>query len=303
MSHRRIRVASLLLLTGFLGSFWGHHQSALAQDLKDNKLTKGFTVLIPAELSGKELTQQPRIWAYEVSYRPMRLMWLEVTNPVTKQKERKLVWYLVYKATLPAVFRPKVDTEREPENVRDAEPVNVLVPEITLITEDDNNFRVHPDQVIPEAQEAIIEREKLLLKNSNQNTTDIDNLVELETGDPAPDQSSQKDVYGVATWTDIDPATDFFSLYFSGFSNGYRVKQGPNNSELIERRIIVQKCWRPGDEFEQDEKEFRFVGKPEWVYIPEPAESSEGNSSNASGNASPGAGEGSPQPNTNPPPE
>ena len=73
-------------------------------------------------------------------------------------------------------------------------------------------------------------------------------------------------IYGVAMWRGINPKTDYFTVFMSGFSNGYRVAKGPNGGQLIERRTIVQEFWRPGDRFDQAEIEMRFKGDPKWVY-------------------------------------
>ncbi len=38
---------------------------------------------------------------------------------------------------------------------------------------------------------------------------------------------------------------------------------------IIWRKTLVQRFWRPGDEFDQQEKEYRLVGDAEWIYQPE----------------------------------
>ncbi|MBC7816057.1 MAG: hypothetical protein IAG10_04075 [Planctomycetaceae bacterium] len=37
----------------------------------------------------------------------------------------------------------------------------------------------------------------------------------------------------------------------------------------IWRKTLLLKFWRPGDEFNRQEKEYRFVGEPEWIYQPD----------------------------------
>ena len=91
-------------------------------------------------------------------------------------------------------------------------------------------------------------------------------------------------VYGIATWKGIDPQTDKFTIYLGGFSNGYRIEQGPDGNDRVARRTGVLKFWRPGDEFQEDESEFRVgvdtrdleagadsVGAPHWEYLPDEA--------------------------------
>ena len=52
----------------------------------------------------------------------------------------------------------------------------------------------------------------------------------------------------------------------SGFSNGYKVSAGPNGEEVVTRRTLMQKFWRPGDRFDQNEEEIRLKGEPQWIY-------------------------------------
>ena len=44
----------------------------------------------------------------------------------------------------------------------------------------------------------------------------------------------------------------------------------PEQPPPIWRKSIVQKYWRPGDEFRQDEVEIRQIGQPRWLYRPLP---------------------------------
>ena len=72
--------------------------------------------------------------------------------------------------------------------------------------------------------------------------------------------------YGVAVWRNVDPQTDRVVVYITGMSNAYRLVKGPANELMVERKTVVQEFWRPGDEFEQDEEEFRIQGDPKWIY-------------------------------------
>ena len=82
-----------------------------------------------------------------------------------------------------------------------------------------------------------------------------------------PDRSKTlNSLDGVATWTGIDPDLVFFTIYMTGFSNGYKVTEGPNGEEIVTRRTLAQSFWRPGDRFDQNEDEIRLKGEPHWVY-------------------------------------
>lgn len=38
---------------------------------------------------------------------------------------------------------------------------------------------------------------------------------------------------------------------------------------IVWRKTLIQRFWRPGDERNRQEKEYRFVGEPEWIYQPD----------------------------------
>ena len=47
-----------------------------------------------------------------------------------------------------------------------------------------------------------------------------------------------------------------------------RVTEG-EEKPIIWRKTLLLKFWRPGDEFNRQEKEYRFDGDPEWIYQPD----------------------------------
>ena len=94
----------------------------------------------------------------------------------------------------------------------------------------------------------------------------LKNSVQVVQPVLSPDDPESKPIYGVVMWRGIDPGTDNFKVFASGFSNGYREVTGPDGKPLILRREIVLDFWRPGDEFDLSEREFRLRKEPGWVY-------------------------------------
>ena len=157
---------------------------------------------------------------------------------------------------------------------------------------------------------------------------------------PVPPAAAKDDpkpgtYYGVAIFRNVDPKMDFFRLSFSGFSNGYKLVQGPVSYDELKtlaadgtlkvsdqvwngdlekdwrasaevgdlfnagkaapadadasdwyysvspdrgdatarvwRKTLVVHYWRPGDEFDQNEREVRRKGEPRWIYVPDDA--------------------------------
>ncbi len=216
----------------------------------------------------------PHLWIMELQYKPIRLVRVNVTDPVTGRQQRELIWYMVWRGirrdytayfqntNKDELIRQLRDPNLQPENPADPRQPSIMSPHFTLVTTDSGDQKVYRDWVLPEVQAAIAKREGLKLKNSLQVIQEIPALAEN-----ADDQVA---VEGVALWRNVDPKTDYLSVFMTGFSNGYRLGKGPSGKMMVERKTIVQKFWRPGDEFDQDESEFRIKGKPQWIYRAEP---------------------------------
>ncbi len=239
----------------------------------------GFKAIAASEATGEEISRQRNLWVMEVRLKPVRLVNVDVTDPKTGEKKKTLVWYVVYQA----INRPI--TRRD--DVRDTVPVNVVdpppgpamfVPEFTIVATDSEAAVVYEDEVIPEALAAIRKREK----KPYLSTAEVIGPIPTET--PLGSTNEQV-VEGVATFRGIDPATDYFTLFASGFTNGYALAGPPPTPEeaplvlldedgkpIAWRKTIAQRFWRPGDEFNQNEGEFRLRGNPVWTYRPDRAE-------------------------------
>lgn len=220
----------------------------------------GFGRVVAASAGGEELLSQPELWIYETHFKPMRMIRTEVVDPKTGKRSTEWVWYLVFKVINRDLNRPADNSDTAPVNELDPQPPELFMPEFTLVTTDNNRQEIYSDTIHPGVQARIARREKLPLKNPVELVSEVLPITPAGTEDP------DKTLYGVAIFRGIDPTTDFFTVYMSGFSNGYRVGRGPNGEELISRKTIVQDFWRPGDEFDQDESEIQFKGDARWIY-------------------------------------
>ena len=205
------------------------------------------------------------IWCLELSFKPLRM--IEVDLPLASVgTERKLVYYLVYRVrNTGQVLKPV----RGDDGVYTAEmakggPVRFL-PQFVLESHDrepngEPVSKAYLDRVIPAAVAAISQREtpeRMLL-----------NSVEMaEQPIPVSDERIDKSVWGVATWTDVDPRIDFFSVYVGGLTNAYRWAETPNaykagdppgKGRRFARKTLQLNFWRPGDELLLSEREFRY---------------------------------------------
>lgn len=256
---RRLLFSSALMLSA---------AGAVAQEGRPGVLNRGFDATAPAVATAEEIAQGD-LWVMQVDFKPMRLVRLETTDPETGERRQEYVWYLVYRAVNRPLRSPTKADGKTPVNNYDPAPGPPLfVPEFTLVTDDNNVQQVYPDIVIPEAAEAIARRE---LRGSDRQQA-LKNSVEVVQPVAQAGDAAAKPIYGVATWRGIDPTTDNFKVYASGFSNGYKVSNGPGGNPLISRREIVLDFWRPGDEFDLTELEFQVRTPPTWIYRADEAE-------------------------------
>ena len=81
--------------------------------------------------------------------------------------------------------------------------------------------------------------------------------------------TAEKDngVWGVATWEDVDPRIDFFSLYVQGLTNAFQMSDEPKKFKVgdppAKTRTFLRKTlqihfWRPGDTINENDKEFKY---------------------------------------------
>jgi hypothetical protein len=190
--------------------------------------------------TAKGIRFEHNVWALEFSYKPVRFVTVDVPRP-NGRLQQKLVWYLPYRV----------------KNTGDA-PVQ-FVPRFVLESHDAG--KVYPEQIIPPAMDAIRRREGP--NRSPLNSAEIAGEIP-----PASSDEEQSVRYGVATWTDIDPRTDRFSIYIQGLTNAYRWEDPPLEGTAGPRvfpRVLQLNFWRPGDEHFPHEREIR-VGIPEDRY-------------------------------------
>jgi len=216
-----------------------------------SEIAPGVETVAAPLITGAERNAQPDIWAMEVNFKPVRMIQADVTNPKTGKTSRELVWYLAYRALIRAASG--ISDSGKPED----RPI--FVPDFLFVVESRRGVERYEDRIIPAAQAAINKRERIDYKNSVEIVGPLPKIT--------PDRSRLlKSLDGVAMWTGIDPDVVNFTIYMSGFSNGYKVEQGPNGEEVVLRRTMAQKFWRPGDRFDQHEEEIRLKDDPFWIY-------------------------------------
>jgi hypothetical protein len=198
------------------------------------------------------------IWALEFTFKPMRM--IDVDIPTDEGRfVRKRIWYLIYRIKNPG-----------------EQPVR-FVPEFRLESWDTG--KVYPDRFIPVAIPEIERREDASRRLLNaaavlpEAPARLFNTIEMEREIPPSPEGQDLGIWGVATWEDIDPATDHFSIYIKGLTNAYRwedAKSGEPAQYVFKKgdkvgtgRTLLQKTlrlnfWRPSDKYYEHEDEIRY---------------------------------------------
>lgn len=186
------------------------------------------------EVKGETLAHDKEgIWMLDFRFKDPRLITVDIPG-----RGRKVVWYLWYQV---------VNRTGEPRT---------FIPDFELVTHDKPG--VYHDQVLPKVQEAIqrVEDPTKML--------DIKNSVTI-AGEPIP--PSKPDAYprtitGVATWDDVDPDANRYSIFVSGLSNGW----SEDDNKVVRRKTLQLNFRRVGDRYHMDSREIRFAPPHEWLY-------------------------------------
>ncbi|MCH2211899.1 MAG: hypothetical protein MK110_11400 [Fuerstiella sp.] len=287
----------LVLLTFFAGI---SQQAAYSQTIRA-ELNRGFArsssiVVNVQEMLGTQLNRTandailgpgfPALWIAEVQYKPVRLLRLPVTDPQTQQTKRELVWYMVYRVIprdytelagseesrsnlLNRLRNEAVDPQNKPDEFRTD---SLVMPRFVLQTTDEGAENTYVDEVNHGIQQAVLRREFRDNAKDRQLLNSIEAISAVGTQVSVDDPDAlDHALYGVAIWRNVNPDTDFFRVIMSGFSNAYRLTSHDDGKIMVEDKCIVQEFGRPGDRFEQSDREFRVVGEPKWIYVPREA--------------------------------
>jgi hypothetical protein len=228
----------------------------------------------------KAATLRRTIWNLEFSFKPMRMIYVDIPQPTGKM-QRKLVWYMVYRVrNLGGHIKPKeeievVDKQAE-DDVQHVKFSRELTDQVEMFGKMTTDLRFFPhfvlasteykkeylDRVIPAALEPIRKREfpgrEVELHNSLS-------ISEVPIG--KSDETNDRSVWGVATWIDVDPKIDYYMVFVQGLTNAYQFedpadgfKKGdaPGTGRKFTRKTLQLNFWRPGDTVDPHEEEIRY---------------------------------------------
>ena len=201
----------------------------------------------------------------EFTFKPLRMLEVDVPQKSGKM-QRKLIWYLVYRVRNTGIG---LASQEQADGTFAAIPSDQkqmrFIPQLVLVSldRDQSGQRVRKaylDRIIPTAIGPIERREVAggRLLNSVQVA---EQLLTPEVGRGA------QGIWGVATWEDVDPAIDFFSVFVGGLSNAlkwhdppgaYQTGDLPGKGRKFLRKTLQLNFWRPGDDLAENEREIRY---------------------------------------------
>jgi hypothetical protein len=229
----------------------------------------------------KDVVFEHEIYMLEITLKPMRMVFVDIPN-TEGRFDRKQIWYLLYrvKNTGKVWKHSFTDGTATSVEVNTDKPIR-FIPRITLETwvSGKETRKIYPDRLIPVAIPEIEKREDAgrRLKNVAEVVPEpaakLHNTIEMMRDIPPSPEGQDLSVWGVATWEDIDPTTDHFSVFIQGLTNAYRwedAKAGEPpayvykpGDPLGKGRKRTQKTlrlnfWRPSDRYDEHEEEIRF---------------------------------------------
>ena len=233
---------------------------------------------------GERVVVRHKVWYLEFSFKPLRMLYVDIPQP-TGRMQRKPIWYMAYKVKNLGYHldhkkghyqiedeggRKLVKWNNEADKfgftTENVQRVNHSVRFFPTFVLESHEFRKrYMDQLIPIAVPQIQRREDRAIK--------LHDSVSISTVDiPVSTDRVDKSVWGVVTWTDIDPKIDFFSIYVKGLTNAYKFaevdsafKTGspPLTGRRFQNKVLQLNFWRPGDQVREHEREIHFGLPPE----------------------------------------
>jgi hypothetical protein len=180
-----------------------------------------------------------KVWVLDFKFKDPRLIKVDVPG-----RGQKVCWYLWYQV---------INKTREPRT---------FIPDFELVTHD--KYTVHHDQILPRVQEAIQQLEDPTNHYKIKNSV----TIAAEPIPPTLPNAVPRAVTGVAIWDDVDPDSNYYSIFVAGLSNGWAVTDPipPDTKPVVRRKTLQLDFRRLGDRYFQKSEEIRFMPPAHWIY-------------------------------------
>jgi hypothetical protein len=185
---------------------------------------------------GRDVHLRHTVFALEFAFKPMRLLQVDLGG------ERKLVWYLLYRVRYlgndltPNVKAVEAGTGVPQEPKRTVSQSALFVPKFRLVTGPERH--TYEEKILPAAKRAIAARERV--------GQPLYDSFEMIRKIPRSTDTESSEFWGVATWTNVDPNTDFLAVHVEGLTNAYRITMD-GEKKVLQKKVLQINFWRPGD--------------------------------------------------------
>lgn len=192
------------------------------------------------------------VYCLEFAFKPVRMIEVDVNTPIGVQ--RKNVWYLLYRVRyLGGDLKPVPEPDAFNNQVY-ATPESVSAEWVrffpTMRLDTLGLGKVYLDKPQPMAVRAIANRERV--GKPIYNTIEMQTLkIELST------ESQDNSIWGVATWIDVDPRTDFFTVQVQGLTNAQQLELEGDKLKYLQKTLVLHFS-RPGDTISELEDRIRY---------------------------------------------
>lgn len=203
-----------------------------------------------AELA-KNVVFRGDVYCLDFAFKPVRMV----------EFEGQTVWYMVYRVRyLGGELRPAVEPDKFENPVYQTPATVPAGASETMPGRFLPLFRLHVrplrkeylDQIIPGVKEVIAARERVgrpLYDSIEMQTFPIKLWQDTDTQDNS--------VWGVATWTGVDPRTNFFAVHVEGLTNAQRLKMEGEEIKYLQKNLVLNFS-RPGDTVNELEDRIRY---------------------------------------------
>lgn len=201
---------------------------------------------------------QRRIWSLEFSFKPLRVIRVGGED----------IWYLVYAVRNNSEVRAPALTAEKSIEIRGArEPVRFIP---SFVLQAHGLRQAYRDHIRPEVVALIAAKERVTRGQLHDSATISREPIPVST------PTSDKAVWGVATFDNVDPAADLISVFVEGLTNAYRWTpppkgydpNDPREQDLVQSKTLQLNFWRGGDAVDLHDNEVQY-GIP--LYPDEPA--------------------------------
>lgn len=189
----------------------------------------------------KAVTLRNDIYSLEFAFKPVRMI----------QVNDKLVWYLLYRVrNVGGDLRPEVSPDAKAISAPKAVSAEWVRFVPTFVLQSISAKREYLDVINPAAKAMIAAKERV-------GQPILDSIEIQQKKIPLSTEADNHEVWGVATWQDIDPRTIFFAVRVRGLTNAQKIESQGEELKFMQKQLVLHFS-RPGDTVNELEDKIRY---------------------------------------------